>query len=720
MGRRTGTWLQRLSVPIGAALLLGLAATAFASQAETLAMPLGTGTPTNFAGRAVWDSVRSAPAAPAAVIYFDIAIDESRSLLYGSDRVGGKIDVISMATLQVVNSVNIGLEPVGLDIRADDNELAVALYGQAEVAFVDLSTLTVSDRVVPAGTSGPNQPYDVLYGRTGRLYSVGNPGSGGVDFVHVFDTATKAELGKSPQIMRAAPRLAMTADFNTLYVSQVIFIPQKIYRFDITTDTPTQTAAAPHGPVQVNTMAVMPDGSKVFSSRGQIWSGDLATQLGSFSPISQEIEYIGAHGVFAVSSGTQITYIDANTYSVAANSPLLGTAGVARATSDGSKLYVSTDAGVNEISLSPFPPPTPTPTPIPTPTPTPTPAPPPIVKDGGFEQGSPNPVWNEFSSNFGTPLCTTEDCGFGGGAGPHGGNWWAWFGGLDVPEIGSVTQEVIIPAGTSELSFWLEIPIGSGTGGDFLQVSIDSNLLFEVTDAATGLYPTYTKIALDVSSFGNCAAHNLSFYSETSGVGLSNFFVDDVVLELVEPARFCDVPTAHWAWNYIEAIFDAGLTVGYPDGTYRPDNPVTRAEMAVFLKKGIHGSTYTPPAPEGSHPFSDIAGHWAEAWIEDLYDEGFTSGFPDGTYRPENRVTRAEMAVFLKKAIHGSAYTSPTPDGSHPFGDIGGHWAEAWIEDLYDEGITSGYPDGTYRPENQVTRAEMAVFLVNAFSLPLP
>ena len=187
-----------------------------------------------------------------------------------------------------------------------------------------------------------------------------------------------------------------------------------------------------------------------------------------------------------------------------------------------------------------------------------------------------------------------------------------------------------------------------------------------------------------------------------------------------EPSTFPDVPENHWAWQFVEAIFSAGLTSGFPDGTYRPDNPVTRAEMAVFIKKGIHGSTYTPPTPDGSHPFSDIAGHWAEAWIEDLFDEGFTSGFPDGTYRPDNQVTRAEMAVFLKKAIHGSAYASPAPDGSHPFGDIAGHWAEAWIEDLFDEGITSGFPDGTYRPENTATRAEMAVFLVNAFSLPLP
>jgi hypothetical protein len=204
----------------------------------------------------------------------------------------------------------------------------------------------------------------------------------------------------------------------------------------------------------------------------------------------------------------------------------------------------------------------------------------------------------------------------------------------------------------------------------------------------------------------------ISASNSNAGAGTSEIPADFDFFTLLTQT-FPDVPRDHWAWQFVEAIFSAGLTSGFPDGTYRPDNPVTRAEMAVFIKKGIHGSTYTPPTPDGSHPFSDIDGHWAEAWIEDLYDEGFTSGFPDGTYRPD-------MAVFLKKAIHGSAYTSPTPDGSHPFSDIAGHWAEAWIEDLYDEGITSGFPDGTYRPENTATRAEMAVFLVNAFGLPLP
>jgi hypothetical protein len=202
-------------------------------------------------------------------------------------------------------------------------------------------------------------------------------------------------------------------------------------------------------------------------------------------------------------------------------------------------------------------------------------------------------------------------------------------------------------------------------------------------------------------------------------IGAWNFGSGTKIWKLLTPPEtFPDVPPDHWAWRFIEAIYAAGLTAGYPDGTYGPDNSVTRAEMSVFLKKGIHGSAYTPPTPDGSHPFSDIAGHWAQAWIEEVYDEGMTSGYPDGTYRPENRVTRAEMAIFLLKAMHGSTYTPPAPSGGS-FTDVAGHWAEAWIEQLKEEQITSGYPDGTYRPENNVTRAEMAVFLVRAFSLPL-
>jgi hypothetical protein len=74
---------------------------------------------------------------------------------------------------------------------------------------------------------------------------------------------------------------------------------------------------------------------------------------------------------------------------------------------------------------------------------------------------------------------------------------------------------------------------------------------------------------------------------------------------------------------------------------------------------------------------------------------------------------------FVVLIFQSSSYTPPPASGG-AFSDIAGHWAEAWVEQLAIKGITSGYPDGTYRPENQVTRAEMAVFLVKSFNLPMP
>lgn len=193
------------------------------------------------------------------------------------------------------------------------------------------------------------------------------------------------------------------------------------------------------------------------------------------------------------------------------------------------------------------------------------------------------------------------------------------------------------------------------------------------------------------------------------------------IYQIVLASTFADVSSAHWAWEWIEALHSAGITAGCSTDPprYCPDADVTRAEIAVFLKRGIHGGGYVPPDPDGSHPFSDIGGLWAEAWIEDLYDEGVAGGYPDGTYRPLDDVSRGEMAVFLLKAIHGSGYAPPPASGGS-FSDVSGHWAESWIEQLKEEGISAGYPDGTYRPESPVSRAEMAVFLVRGFNLALP
>lgn len=140
--------------------------------------------------------------------------------------------------------------------------------------------------------------------------------------------------------------------------------------------------------------------------------------------------------------------------------------------------------------------------------------------------------------------------------------------------------------------------------------------------------------------------------------------------------------------------------------------------MAIFILRGIHGSTYVPPTASGT-VFGDVpVGSFAADWIEQLAAEGVTAGCGGGNYCPDATITRAQMAIFLLRGEHGSVYTPPAATGT-VFGDVPlGSFADAWIEQLALEGVTSGCGSGNYCPDNSVTRAEMAVFLVRAFSLP--
>ena len=187
-------------------------------------------------------------------------------------------------------------------------------------------------------------------------------------------------------------------------------------------------------------------------------------------------------------------------------------------------------------------------------------------------------------------------------------------------------------------------------------------------------------------------------------------------------ASFVDVPTNYWAWMFIERLYDAGITSGCGTNPlmYCPTTIVTRDQMAVFLLRGKHTSSYIPPTATGV--FQDVpTNFWAANWIEQLATEGITSGCSASPklYCPTTPVTRDQMAVFLLIAKHGSSYVPPTPTGV--FQDVPtNYWAAAWIEQLAAEGITSGCSVSPmlYCPTTSVTRDQMAVFLVKTFNLP--
>ena len=157
--------------------------------------------------------------------------------------------------------------------------------------------------------------------------------------------------------------------------------------------------------------------------------------------------------------------------------------------------------------------------------------------------------------------------------------------------------------------------------------------------------------------------------------------------------NFVDVPTGHVAYDAVRAIAYHSISLGCASNPMRfcPDGDVGRDEMAVFLERAMRGIGY-PFAPTGTL-FSDVPmANWAVGPIEQLFDDGVTLGCGASPLRycPDANVTRAEMAIFLLKARHGANYNPGGATGL-VFSDVpASHWAAAWIEEFAELGYTAG------------------------------
>ncbi|HTR04143.1 MAG TPA: S-layer homology domain-containing protein [Thermoanaerobaculia bacterium] len=183
-------------------------------------------------------------------------------------------------------------------------------------------------------------------------------------------------------------------------------------------------------------------------------------------------------------------------------------------------------------------------------------------------------------------------------------------------------------------------------------------------------------------------------------------------------ADFLDVPPAHPFYGDIVVLALSGITAGCGGGNYCPNDPVSRAQMAVFLLRSEHGSAYQPPP--GCHGyFVDVpCSDPFVLWIEALVDEGITAGCGNDQYCPASPVTRAQMAVFLLKTAYGQQFSPPPAQGI--FSDVPPADPFApWIEEIYLLEITGGCSANPllYCPGSPTTRGQMAVFLVKTFSL---
>ncbi|HKD20246.1 MAG TPA: S-layer homology domain-containing protein, partial [Thermoanaerobaculia bacterium] len=197
--------------------------------------------------------------------------------------------------------------------------------------------------------------------------------------------------------------------------------------------------------------------------------------------------------------------------------------------------------------------------------------------------------------------------------------------------------------------------VGIGSMGDLASVTnhAGSTYAWTLTGGSITAGQGSNQITFDAGSPG---ATMLAGVVETAGSCASPEETSAIQVD------FLDVPPSDPFHDYVIKIARNGITAGCGGGNYCRNAAVTRAQMAVFLLKAEHGSTYLPPTCTGI--FGDVPCPSPFAnWIEELAAESITGGCGGGDYCPSNPVTRAQMAVFLLKTQHGPAYVPPTCTG---------------------------------------------------------
>ena len=177
---------------------------------------------------------------------------------------------------------------------------------------------------------------------------------------------------------------------------------------------------------------------------------------------------------------------------------------------------------------------------------------------------------------------------------------------------------------------------------------------------------------------------------------------------VIKNAKGEDV-TANYKITYVDGVLKAievlnkeihfNYVIGYTDGTIRPNNDISRAEVATIFFRLLTDEAreqYTTTAGN----FTDVkAGMWCNRAIATLTNMGIIKGYTDGTFRPNADITRAELATIIARFAKLDVNTKT-------FSDINGHWAQKNIELAAGNGWINGYEDGTFRPNNNITRAE--------------
>ncbi|WP_182917029.1 S-layer homology domain-containing protein [Bacillus sp. PK3_68] len=178
-------------------------------------------------------------------------------------------------------------------------------------------------------------------------------------------------------------------------------------------------------------------------------------------------------------------------------------------------------------------------------------------------------------------------------------------------------------------------------------------------------------------------------------------------IPFAKAAQFNDVTKNNRFYKEILFLSDQGIISGFPDGNFKPGQEVTRAAAAIIIGKALNLN-----GEKRQTQFKDVTpANIAAGYIASAVEEGIISGFPDGTFRPNEFVTRGQMAILLSKAFE------LTDEDTIQFSDVHPKMAAyPYIKKMTAAGIASGYEDNTYKPDLVLKREQFAAFMARALN----
>ena len=164
--------------------------------------------------------------------------------------------------------------------------------------------------------------------------------------------------------------------------------------------------------------------------------------------------------------------------------------------------------------------------------------------------------------------------------------------------------------------------------------------------------------------------------------------------------------------SYLQQMVDWGFMRGDISGNLRPDNPISRAEFVTVINRALGYEKL------GGDPFQDVPDSaWYAEDVDIAYTEGYISGTSKTTFSPDSSITREETAIILTRNL----MLQPDTGENTSFTDSRelSEWSRGYIATAARYGLVNGYPDGSFRPKNPITRGEAAILVVKAVGTPV-